>query len=463
MPHLLARLGPHVETGRRVIFARAEERKEEVQGEAAALRDGTVALLEGVGPPWRAAREVILRPWPRGLPGILSIKKANGRHLRLEVGPPLSSHGVYCLDERDHPCEVATGRPDAPFRFLINYAGWRLSDVPAGNALVLIFELPDGPVAVLPPRSVPRPAVERAQCQTIATPAPIATPPPSVGHVRIAVPRRWELPHPKLPPPPQLPAPPHDVWVSKRFRWTEVDFDDGILTIEIDDQPVSIKVDDARAIYQDIRTELDQEIPEGIVVRGRLRGRELLEPEVEGTSRLEAIFERVRRQRVIDAARLSEEWLDAHDLCTSLTAHEGPYPSEDLEPLFSIEGLGQGKRAEAFRLLFRHRDRSQRVYILPARAALVPLPSADNGPCWYAWEVVKENNATWLFRPASRDTLERVLNRTQDPGLSRARLLQDRGLAAELDFRGRVLHRDDDLRALGRWWHDLCQMVSLRT
>lgn len=467
MPFLIAKLGPLQGDGRRIVEARRRQTVDEVSGEAAAAPPGSLVLLHGTSPPWSALSRLHPARWPEGLGTPEDLWEARRGFEEHAFHSLLSSQGSYTLDARGVPCEVGLGRQNAPVKVVLNYTGWRLTDFPREPVKVAVCASPIGDVWIVPPDSVPAPSSATLPAReewAPSRPSP-AVSPSLPSNVALPPPPRFPgRPEPTISPPrvsarpsPMIPPSPRPFQTTK--RWSELDFGDGHVTVVIEGVRATVETELARALYQEVRAELDEELPKGVVVRGTLGPEGHVEATVEGLGALANVFERVQFERFVRISVDSADWLDAEDLASRRPGGGG---GRDPDDLIGILEFGLDKRAEAFRRLFGRRDRSDRLQMLPGRAVIVPLPAADGGPRWYAWEVVLDDHATYLFRPASKAARDAMLAWTQAPESRRSELLRDRELQAQLGYVRRVMHHDEGEQALGGWWRRLCRVTGAR-
>ncbi len=325
--------------------------------------------------------------------------------------------------------------------FILNYAGWRISDFPPDAAEVLICDTDIGAVWIVTPQTVTVPAAEGPPVPARSTFTAPAYPsfPATGGH--------------RLPPPPSpLPLP-----FSRHLRFVDLEFAEGAVSFALDHRRAALPSEQSREVYNPVRDLLDEELPAGVRLVGEEHPDGSVTGEVRGLERLAEVFERALFRQFVRQSCAARDWLDAEKLAAERPGGGG---RRDPDGLIDIPEFGLGKRAEAFHRLFAHRDREERVSILPGRALVVPLPALDGGHRWYAWETMEDDHATYLFRPADPDARDRMLAWTQMPGAKRRDLLDDKNLQAELGYARRVMHHDGGEQQLGRWWAHLCRVLA---
>jgi len=252
------------------------------------------------------------------------------------------------------------------------------------------------------------------------------------------------------------PSPEPDSPFRQARRWVDLEFSDGSVATLVGNRRAVVQTALARSVYQAILPELQERLPDGVIVHGLFEARGAITARIDGLEALADIFAAVQYERFIRKVSQSDEWQDADEV---LAARPGS--SGDPVDLLSVPELGFDKRPEAFRRLFASRDPAELIRFVSRRSIVVPLPSADGGPRWYAWETVEDGHATYLFRPASQQALDDMLAWTQAPESKRSDLLRPSALQAQLAYVRRVLHHDDDEHRLGRWWSQLCAVVGL--
>ncbi len=436
MPFLLAKVAELHPDGGRWLLIRGERQAVHEPADLRAAKEGSLVLLRGTSPPWSGLAKVHTRSFPAELPTVHELWRANAGHRREDLGR-LTSHGEYVLDDRGRPCEVGrTSWLSGPI-VILNYAGWRLEDFPRERITILLSRVqPSTQVWIVPPASVTEPR------QDSPPPGPppgmYVGPPPTRGGSRRA---RTRGP---------VNASGRPGWSTTRRGFAELEFGDGYVAVEVDGTRVTVATELAHELYQEVRVDLAEELPAGVVLHLQRGPGGEVSAEIEGLEPLREVFERLRYRRFVRAATSTERWMDADDLAERLPGGRAD--------LLSVDEFGLGRRAEAFRRLFAARDRSERTRILPGRAVLVPLPASDGGPTWFAWETVAEGLATYLFRPATDDAREAMFAWTQ-AGELRTDLLGSADLQRQLGFVRRVVHAEGE-DANGRWWLDLSVAIG---
>lgn len=409
MAFLLAKLGRVVGDRRREIFARGKTTAQEVGAPVLALPDDSIVLLEGTGPPWLRAALVKPSPWPSDLGAFEDLVERKRQPMKIDVSRWLAVHGQWLLDPTGRPVEQ--GHTHVAATTILNYAGWRLGDFPDGEIEVVASTAPRGSVLIVPPRSVPKPGGAEPVGRR-PEPEPRAT-----------APRR-----------PRQAQPLH---FEERFRFAQLEFADGAISFSVHGRKVTVQHNKALALYQDVRKELDAEQPGGVSAKGELLPDGTSTATITGIDSLDRLFARVQQGQFVRKSLASQDWLEAEELARWMPAGTG---DADPAALIDVEEFGLKKRAEAFRRLFAHRDRSIRVAMLPGRAVIIPMAAQDGGHRSYAWEVVTNDYATYIFRPKDNATVRRLRDWTRDPGHRRRELLGDKDLQRELGFQDRVIH-----------------------
>lgn len=447
MACLLAKLGSLTDTNHRVVCARREESVQEVRDEAQVAPAGALVLLLGRGPPWAKATPVHASPWPDSLGTHEQLRE--NRHPRLRhienLQRLISSSGTYTTDDRGVPCEI--GRcfnRDAEFHYFINYAGWRLVDLPDSLRVIVTTAQDNSRVCIIPPGSVDAPRDDGNRGQRLDTWGEAVQP-----SRRLAPVAGYVVAPPALPP--QSPTP-----FRLHLRWQDLKFADGAVSFRVDGHAGIVATPLSRAIYQSVSAELDQDLPEGAAVEGVRHANGSIEAAT--ISGLDRFFALADYRRFVRGAMREQTWQVADDLASRCPVKGGTQP--EVADLLEIPEFF-GKRREAFRRLFAHRARAEHVRMLPGRGLIVPLEAQDNGAPWYAWETVSDGHATYLFRPATPEQRDQMFVWTQGPNPRRVDLLADPSLQAELGYDRRIMHRDDDDDELGRWWDQLRDVVGI--
>lgn len=429
MTHLLAKLGPVVDARHRVVFARGREQAVEVGEQVLGLPDGAVVVLHGTAPPWPRADQIAPRPWPAEL-GPFDALRANRQGTEdIDLQDVLFLHGANHLDPRGVPFEFGRAREN---RTVLNYAGWRLGDFPNGRIRVIVSSGANGTVLIVPPASVP---------------APRPGPPPQDRPAPPPMPRLIPRPAPRRAAPIPFDIP---------LRFTDLHFADGALSFLVHGRRVTVRHAPARAIHHAVRGHLDAEQPAGLRATGALLPDGTSTATLTGLDSLVRLFTELQQQTFVHRSVASSDWQEAEALAQAMPSGAGTC---DPAALIAVKEFRLHKRAEAFRRLFAHRDRSARVLILPGRAVIIPLATA--GARLYAWETVTSDFATYFFQPGDAAAVRRMLDWTRDPEHRRRHLLGDRELQQELGFVARVIHRGD-ASDLAEWWQSVCGVAGLR-
>lgn len=453
MSFLLAKLGPVVEPGHRRVSVRGGESVASVPDSLPRLRDGDLVLLDGDGPPWTVTHQVTRAPWPAQLPqDVDTMRRARRAPVTAVLGGILSSTGTWTIDPEGRPCEVGFGRSGGPVFAIVNYSGWKLSDLERGAAEIVPCFVDGHELWIVTAKAVSAPPVPAP------TPIPRSPSPPPVyvsGYggfgSRPAAPEAPPAPLPWQPPPP-----PAEVPFDLRLHFGDLEFLDGSVQFRVREQVLTVETDLAHEVYNDVREDLDNDLPEGVRAVGTLHRDGDARCELRGLERLATIFRRVKRARFIRGALDAPGWLDAEDLATKNPDGGGGDPSAVLDiPEFNFE-----RRAEAFRRMFQARAPGEPVRVLPGRAVVVALVAADGGPPWFAWEKTTGDYATYLFRPSDHGQRDRMLAWTEDRENRRRDLLADKALRAELGFVVRVMHRDARGDELAGWWRRLSRAIG---
>lgn len=172
------------------------------------------------------------------------------------------------------------------------------------------------------------------------------------------------------------------------------------------------------------------------------------------------LFREARPARYLREIVKDGRWLRATEIAHGL-AEPGAAPSPT-DALLGLPALGFDRRREAFARLFHLRDEHREVMVQPNRAMLIPIPATDGGPDFWAWELVDEGNATYLFRPRDRAMGKQLFDWLRDPRMRRQDLLESKDLQARTGFIRRVIHRDAE-EPLDAWWARLCEALGRTT
>ncbi len=424
MPFLLAKLGAPAGAGQRHVWVRGEESVALVPDRLSRAPAGGLVLLHGDGPPWTLAHLVQDSPWPPELPGDLAtLRTALRPAVTRALGGVLSSLGRWTLDPEGRPCEVGFGRRGGPVLAVINYAGWMLRDLESTAVEVVPCSLGTHEVWVLTAMRVPKP------------PSPLAAP---------AAPS----PQPTLP----APGPAFDI----QLRFAELTFLEGRVQFTCLGRVLTVDTPLAHEVYNDVRGELDNALPGGVRAVGSLGGDDGADCALRGIEELATLFQRVHRSRWLQRALGSPDWLDADELAATIPGVAGGGASA----LLGVPEFELGKRAEAFRRLFKTRAPGEPVRVLPGRAVVVALGAADGGRPWFAWEKTAGDYATYLFRPRDDEQRNRMLHWARDPINRRRELLVDPVRRADLAFIARVRHAGAGGDELAVWWQRLRRAIG---
>ncbi len=456
MPFLLARLGNVKSPGVRAIEARHVTTDEQVLPDLMALPNRAIVLLEGEQPPWTLGRVV---PRPGGLPRdigpmneVWEQRRSHGQAVRILEA--VAGPGIFAVDDSDTPVEYATCKPGSGARYILNYAGWQIADFPDAAVQVVVCDTAAGAVWLVPHDAVPHPATARTAPTPFATmPTPARSAPPEAHGVDRD--SRATMPVPMRNP---SPAPtPQPIAIEVNLCFVDIELLDGAISFLQRCETIRARSEHARAVYNDLREPLDQELPSGVRVVGTIDQDGDFTGTVSGLDALEEIFELVRWKVFIRSAVERATWLDAGDV---VIRRPGAGGSRDPLDLLGIPEAGLGPRADALRRLFMHRDTTERVRVLLGRAVIIPLLGKDGGLRWYAWETVEDDHATYLFRPEDEAALAEILAWTQGEA-RRQQLIDERELQAQLGYRRRVRHHSKGEDQLGSWWAKLCGVIGL--
>ncbi len=443
MAYLIAKLGSVGDNATREIITRWGTTKQTVPANVAQSAPGSLVLVgerQGLDGRWSDIVLLPRREWPGDLPDPTRAGEYATRTKKEIRRNDISGHGSYLLDSRGVPCEVGHIAECGQCTYIVNFTGVRISDLPDGPlcAIFLAVEgkefgiLPPSILAAPPQNTATAPPTTRTRTKSVSAPSPIQTPPAPYQRT------------PPSPPPTPLPSVPF----TERTAWRNVNFSDGQVTI-VGFQGQAVSTPLANALYQPIRDVFEREIPEGVTIRGSARGAQRELHSVEGLERLASIFADYRYSTFLQKLVHDGDWFSAEDAAEKLPANK---KSLGILALLGEPALGLTKRGLAFRRLIEARDRSVPVFILAGKAVLVPLPAKDNGPCFYAWEVVEKGHATYLFRPRDEDTRQQILDWTKQDTPQRRPLLHSRKLQIQLAFEGRVIHSSENGDNIEQWW-----------
>ncbi len=189
--------------------------------------------------------------------------------------------------------------------------------------------------------------------------------------------------------------------------------------------------DDAQEVFEPLKRQLAADA-EGAKVRCVLdrsaEGR--LVWTAQAPAGLIALFERRRRDEALEGVRVQTRPVTLTSISKAL-GHANP---EDIIEDGDVVAL---ERRDALRWLFARRSHDQEPYLWRDNALLIPL--GDRG--LFAWEHLKEDNATYLFWPKDVDALLDLVSRDQW-----RRELRERPQSEETAAAGglkRVIHKGD--------------------
>jgi hypothetical protein len=185
-------------------------------------------------------------------------------------------------------------------------------------------------------------------------------------------------------------------------RFRAMLFYDGLVALRLEQQYL-LSFEASREIYNAVRPDLDAEHPAGLRVVGKVWNKRRYELEI---PELASVFRRLEYDTYVAEALNGQRWLDGEQLARN---RPGVHVEGELDWFLSVPSFGLRGRLESFRLLFSIRDRSQTVLILPGRDVLIPVADNRGGRCWFLWEKVEPNHATYVFHPADEDAKERML------------------------------------------------------
>jgi hypothetical protein len=442
---LLAKVLDDAEGDRkRLVWYRGEEHHDIVP--ASTPPRGSLVILEGEPGHWHVALPVQAKPWPSSLPALALLRAAAKRRRIVRLNCP---HDRYWTEDAEHrPCELGTVVIDGAMVPIVNYSGWRLTDLLGDSFEVLLGDAGGRSFAVLPAPSTK--AIVKRETEL----------PPCPPRQRPALQRENDVLRFRE----SRPLPPPPVPVTHRVPTNAIDFCDGGVRVSFGKLVNAwCALGGSRAEFALLKADLLDLLPEYVVVTesfpswpDRTRGFR-----VDGLDTLDTIFQTVearrRRAEFITRTMQTSRWLDAQTVLADLDCSGGG----EFEPdrLLEIPEFGLERRAEAFRRLFRLRSRIESLMMLPGRSFLVPIDASDGGPSWRAWEVVSEGNATYLFRPERSSELNTLLEWLAQENVKREELLHDSGLQHRLSYRRRVIHRDGDT-TLDEWWTALNRAIE---
>lgn len=433
MTYLLARLGRLVDTSHREVFYRGALHVDEVSDDVASLAEDELVLLSGFVPPWRYAALVRPLPWP-DIEHPRALWQARERPLEVELDRALASYGAWHVDPRGVPCEIGIGRQSSDVSLVLNYAGWRIADFPSTPIRIWQVRSRRGVLWIVPPESVPL-NEDRQGDGTLA-----------VTDFVPASQRTF-----RRPVAPPSPAPPTEL--DRKVRFRAMRFHDGCVALHLE-QRYMVNFEASREIYNAVRPDLDAERPEGLRVVGKVWGKKHCELEI---PELASVFRRLEYDAYVAEALQSQRWLDGEQLAR---ARPGAEERGELDWLLDVPSFGLQDRVESFRLLFSIRDREQSVLILPGRDVLIPVTDRQSGRCWFVWEKVEPNHATYVFHPTDEEEKERMLAWIAEPSENkRSSLLASEDLKAALGYKRRVIHTGAG-RDVVRWWREVLQALE---
>lgn len=86
---------------------------------------------------------------------------------------------------------------------------------------------------------------------------------------------------------------------------------------------------------------------------------------------------------------------------------------------------------------------------------MIPVADKRGGRCWFVWEKVEPNHATYVFHPADEDTKERMLAWIAGPTENkRSSLLASEEFQAALGYERRAIHAGAGAD-VAHWWREV--------
>ena len=415
------------------------------------MPDDALVCLDGADPPWHKCIAVVARPWPVSLPGIRALRQLHRTKRTVTIGAVLSDSSVFVVDEDGHACEVARGAVRAPVRFVLNYSGWSVYELPVTGLVVAECTMDDGLIWVVTPQATPAPAGCRrsAQAGGRCWDGVEAAAPRTLGTVSSSPPRAEVLPSW-----PGAVQPPTRFELKKKF--TELEFADGWVSFDVRGERTAVLSEYALAAYQAVRDLLDAVLQAGVVVTVERGVGGVLACSLTGLEALPAAFHKVERKHFVRRSCPDGRWVDVEELIRSRPGGG----SGGLRDLLDITELGFGARTEAFLRLYDRRVPGSRAELMRGRGMIIPLAATDGGPIWQAWETVEAGHATYLFRPESDEHRQGLLAWAQNPDVALLEMLRDTGLRKELGYQRRVIHRGDESDPYSAWWAELCTCLG---
>ncbi len=472
MRMILAKLGESRSDGAREILVRDRHLIIDDFDDIKSLSPSSLVLLHGDSHPWHMASCPRTVEWPLDELGSPEDLWTNQQR-RQEIAPAeiVSVTGRYSLDPRGKPCELGPARRSGPYRYVLNYAGWRLADIQQLVVDAYVCKAPAGLVLVIPPSSIdhPRAAKKRAPTASAAQ-AGVAPPSDDVAPSQLLSPgggsrraaERYQSPPRSTarddgPRAAEAHQPVHEPFSTQR-SFAQLTFHHGYITTRVNGKTITIESAISRAVFNDTRPFFDELQPDGIRIRWRFTNGEVELVDTQGLETLDRLFREARYRAYIERYASSSRWIDADKLAT---ANPAAPPGATAEDLISVPEFFEKRRSIAICRLLAIRDNERKTWVLPRRAFIVPIRAIDSQLRWYAWETVDHDYATYLFRPRSDDEREHMLSWTRDTTRKRQELLRDRSLQGRLGYCARVYHYDDDDEALGRWWRNLCKAIGI--
>jgi hypothetical protein len=190
---------------------------------------------------------------------------------------------------------------------------------------------------------------------------------------------------------------------------------------------------EAQAVFNVIKKQLQRRIGAPVSVEVNWDNGELVGSDVRPPVGLLQTFRRQNRTNTLRRIRRAETPVNVSEVLSAL-GHDDP------ADIIGDRALTDASREPCLRYLFDRVPAGRETYLWRDNALLLPLTSQQHGAI-YAWEHLKESNATYLFRATSQDEMLDVVSNKQ----WRSALMGDPELRERCGYISRIVHPSDDL------------------